>query len=347
MRVLISWWSSLPWQLQNVLIDLIPIGITVAAIVAVLRARRTPLWAEAFRRIRRNRTAMFALVIITGYAVLAVADSVGWQENRAAPFRTVLQRVAERAPEHYYSAPMAHETIGEAHPQKLKGWHLLGTDGVGNDVLFQTLRGARTALIIGGLSLLILTPLALIFGMAAGYFGKVTVDAVQYTYTVMDSIPDILLLVSLLMVLGRGLIEVCIALGVSRWVGLCRVVRGETLKLREREYVRAARAMGVSHAQILLRHILPNLTHLVVINLTLAFSGLVMYEAFLAYLGIGVGSEYGSWGNMIDAGRLELAREPVIWWNLGSASVALFLLVLAFNLFSDALQESLDPRLRS
>jgi len=172
-------------------------------------------------------------------------------------------------------------------------------------------------------------------------------DAIQYTYTVVDSIPTILLLVSLMMVMGRGLFQLCLALGVSSWVGLCRIVRGETLKLREREYVRAARAMGVGHGQVLFRHVLPNLTHLVVINLTVAFSGIVMAEAILAYLGLGVGTEIGSWGNMIDSARLELAREPVIWWNLAAASTALLLLVLAFNLLSDALQDALNPRLRS
>jgi peptide/nickel transport system permease protein len=172
-------------------------------------------------------------------------------------------------------------------------------------------------------------------------------DAVQYVYTVLDSIPGILLLIALLMVMGRGLVQMCVALGVTSWVGLCRLIRGETLKHREREYVRAARALGVSHGRILWRHVLPNLLPLVIISVTLGFSGLVLAEAILSYLQLGVEAGVGSWGNMIDAARMELAREPVIWWNLVSASSALFLLVLAFNLVGDALRDAIDPRLRS
>ncbi len=125
------------------------------------------------------------------------------------------------------------------------------------------------------------------------------------------------------------------------------VERGETLKHRDRDYVRAARALGVSHGRILLRHILPNLMPLVIIQVTLSFSGVVLYEAILSYLQIGVEPGMGSWGNMIDAARLELAREPVIWWNLVAASTALFVLVLAFNVVGDALRDAIDPRLRS
>jgi peptide/nickel transport system permease protein len=139
----------------------------------------------------------------------------------------------------------------------------------------------------------------------------------------------------------------CVALGVTSWVGLCRLIRGETLKHRDREYVRAARALGVGHARILLRHILPNLLPIVIIQVTLGFSGLVLAEAILSYLQLGVQPGIGSWGNMIDAARLELAREPILWWNLAAASTALFVLVLAFNLFGDALRDAIDPRLRS
>ena len=155
-----------------------------------------------------------------------------------------------------------------------------------------------------------------------------------------------LLLISLLMVLGRGLTQICIALGVTTWVQLCRLIRGETLRHREREYVRAARALGVSPFSIMFRHILPNLFHIVIIAVTLSLSGLILYEVTLTYLGLGLEPGAGSWGAMIDAARLELAREPVIWWNLVAASVAVFILVLALNLFGDALRDALDPRLR-
>ena len=249
--------------------------------------------------------------------------------------------------ERTYSAPMATMTTGEPRPHKLKAKHLLGTDGVGDDVLYLTLKGCRTAILLGGLTSLIVTPLALLFGMMAGYFGKRVDDAIQYIYTVLDSIPGILLLIAMMMVLGRGIVQMCIALGVTSWVGLCRLSRGETLKHRDREYVRAARALGASHSRILVRHILPNLMPIVIISVTLGISGLILSEAILSYLQLGVQAGVGSWGNMIDAARMELAREPVIWWNLMSASTALFILVLAFNIFGDALRDAIDPRLRS
>ena len=200
-------------------------------------------------------------------------------------------------------------------------------------------------LFFGGLTSLVVTPLALLFGMAAGYFGKRVDDAIQYLYTVLDSIPFILLLIAMMMVLGRGIVQMCIALGVTSWVSLCRLSRGETLKHRDREYVRAARALGASHGRILVRHILPNLMPIVIISVTLGISGLVLSEAILSYLQLGVQAGVGSWGNMIDAARMELAREPVIWWNLISASGALFILVLAFNILGDALRDAID-RLR-
>lgn len=328
------------------LLNLIPFLIVAAVVWAIARARRQPLWSEAFRRIRGNRMAMAALGVMLLYGTVGFLDSIGWQDSRTAPRKTVIDRIFERPKERTYSAPLATMTTGEPTPHPLRGRHLLGTDGVGDDVLYITLKGCRTALIIGGFTSLIVTPLALLFGMLAGYFGKRTDDAIQYLYTVLDSIPGILLLIALLMVLGRGLMQMCVALGVTSWVGLCRLSRGEALKHRDREYIRAARALGVSHGRILWRHMLPNLLPLVTISVTLGFSGLVLAEAILSYLGLGI-EGIGSWGNMIDAARLELAREPVIWWNLTAASAALFFLVLAFNLFGDALRDAIDPRLRS
>ena len=333
--------------MSDLWVNLVPIGVVAALLFAVVRAGRQPLWAEAFRRLRRNRLALSALSVMLLYGTVGFLDSIGWRDDPNAPRRTIIDRVFERPKERYYSAPWAAMTTGEPKPHKLVGWHLLGTDDGGNDVFYRTLKGARTALIVGGLTSIIVTPLALIFGMLAGYFGRRTDDVIQYVYTVLDSIPGILLLIALLMVMGRGLIQICIALGITSWVGLCRLTRGETLKHRDREYVRAARALGLSHGRILFKHILPNLLPLVIISVTLGFSGLVLTEAILSYLQLGVEAGTGSWGNMIDTAKLELAREPVIWWNLVSASTALFILVLAFNIFGDALRDAVDPRLRT
>jgi peptide/nickel transport system permease protein len=339
-----KFWDAF-WPIFNNVLPFVIVGVLLYAIV---RAGRQPLWAEAYRRLRGNVVAMIALGIISVYGVIALLDSVSWQDNKITRSQTVLDRIFKGIPqERTYSAPSGTMTFGEPHPQPLKGRHVLGTDGNGQDVMVQTLKGCRTAIIIGGFTSIIATPVALLFGMMAGYFGKRVDDAVQYTYSVVSSIPDILLLISLLLVFGKGLDKLCYALGVTAWVSLCRLIRGETLKHRDRDYVRAARALGVGPFRIMGKHILPNLLPTVIISVTLGFSGLVLSETILSYLGIGVEAGTGSWGNMIDAARLELARDPIIWWNLAGATTALFLLVLAFNIFGDALRDAIDPRLRT
>jgi peptide/nickel transport system permease protein len=315
----------------SVLAPLIPWLVVAVIILVVVSARKRPIWAEAFRRLRRNPMAVVSLVVIVLFGTVAFLDSIVLPHKPNDPEKTVVDRLFERPKEYTYSAPGAKMTTGEPHPRPLNQWHILGTDGTGDDVFYRTLKGARTAIVIGGLTQLIVIPLALLFGLTAGYFGKQVDDAVQYVYTTLASIPGIMLLISLRLVLGAGLIQMCIALAVTSWIGLCRLSRGETLKHRDREYVRAARALGLGHGRILVRHILPNLFPLVIITATLGFSDLVLSEAILSYLGLGV-EGIGSWGNMIDAARLELAREPIIWWNLISASTALFFMVLAIKL---------------
>jgi len=328
-----------------VLGNLVVLGLLAASFALVRNALKTPLWSEAARRIRRQWPATIAVLIVGLYVLVAVADSISWiPAPHEAPI-TLVDHIFQRAQERTYSSPLATKT-SEASPKPVSASHILGTDGVGNDVLYQTLKGVRTAFLIGGLTTLIVLPIALFFGMIAGYFGRVMDDLVQYVYTVLDSIPGILLLIALMMVLGQGVPQLCIALGVTSWVGLCRLVRGETLKLREREFVLAAEALGLSKPRILFRHILPNLMPIVIISATLGFSRLVLAEAILSYLGVGVPEGVGSWGNMIEGARLELAREPMIWWNLASASTALFVLVLALNVLGDALRDGIDPRLR-
>jgi len=334
-------------DLQTLFWNLFALVLPIVLCLLILRAGRQPLWAEAYRRLRRNRLAMAALALIGVYGGIAVLDSIHWKDNRTAEPRSILDRMTARTPvERTYVAPFGMETV-EPKPHRTRAKHLLGTDASGKDVLVRTLKGCRTAIMVGVVPMLIIMPVGILLGMLAGYYGKRVDDAVQYTYTVFTSIPNILLLISLVLVLGHGVLQVCLALGCTGWVGLCRLVRGETLKHRDREYVRAARALGVSDLRIMLRHILPNLLPVVIISVVLGCSGLVLSETILTFLGVGVPPEMGSWGNMIDAARLELAREPAIWWQLTAASSALFLLVLSFNILGDALRDAVDPRLRS
>ena len=244
------------------------------------------------------------------------------------------------------------------------GYHALGTDRIGNDVLWQALKSIRTALVIGSLTTLAMLPPAIIFGIAAGYFKGRVDDAIQYLYTTITSIPGVLLVAACALMMqvyidnhadlfdtsaaraDLRLFLLCMILGFTGWAGLCRLLRAETLKLRELEYVQAARAFGVSHWRIMTRHLLPNVAHLVLITVVLEFSGLVLYEAVLSYLGIGVDPSMNSFGSMIDGARLEMSRDPMIWWNLMTAFIFMLALVLAANLFADAVRDAFDPRTR-
>ena len=154
----------------------------------------------------------------------------------------------------------------------------------------------------------------------------------------------ILLLVAIISALGKGFFSMTGALAFTFWVGICRLVRGETMRQTGSQYVAAARALGQSHWRILTRHLLPNVMHLVLITFILGFSSLVLFEVILSYLGVGLPVGTASWGAMIDGARGELTREPVIWWNLAAASTALFGLVLSLNLFGDALRRAFDPK---
>jgi peptide/nickel transport system permease protein len=243
-------------------------------------------------------------------------------------------------------------------------YHVFGTDKVGQDVLYQALKSIRTGLMIGTLTTLVMLPFAVLLGIMAGYFRGWIDDVIQYLYTTLNSIPGVLLIAAAILTLqafiqthpdefptiayraDMRLLFLCIILGITSWTGLCRLLRGETLKLSEVDYIQAASAFGVRHGRIIVRHILPNVMHIVLISVVLDFSGLVLAEAVLSYVGVGVDPTMNSWGNMINAARLEMAREPIVWWSLLAAFILMFVLVLAANLFSDAVRDAFDPRLR-
>ncbi|HIQ46928.1 MAG TPA: ABC transporter permease [Sulfurovum sp.] len=241
-------------------------------------------------------------------------------------------------------------------------YHVLGTDKVGGDVLYQSFKSIRTGVLIGILTTLIMLPVSIILGVSAGYFGGWIDDVIQYLYTTLSSIPGVLLIaagvLSMQVMMDNNptwfestlersdlrLLFLIIILGVTSWTGLCRLLRAETLKISQIEFVTAAKAFGVGKWTIIRRHIVPNLMHIILISVVLDFSGLVLAEAVLSYVGVGVDPTMHSWGNMINQARLEMAREPMVWWSLFSAFVFMFILVLAANLLSDRIQKVLDPR---
>ena len=242
-------------------------------------------------------------------------------------------------------------------------YHVLGTDKVGQDVLYLSLKSIRTGLIIGTVTTLVTLPLALLLGIAAGYLRGWVDDVIQYIYTVLSSIPGVLLIAAAVLTMqvtiethpqwfdtsasraDLRLVFLCLILGMTSWTGLCRLLRGETLKLRELEYIQAAQAFGVSSFRILTRHIVPNVMHIVLISLVMDFSALVLAEAVLSYVGVGVDPSTISFGTMINAARLEMGREPMVWWALAAAFGFMLVLVLAANLFADAVRDAFDPRL--
>ena len=244
------------------------------------------------------------------------------------------------------------------------GWHVLGTDKVGQDVLFQALKSVRTSLVIGMLTTLVLLPLGVFLGIAAGYFRGWVDDLIQYLYTTLNSIPSVLLIAAAVLMMqvyidthhglfptaahraDFRLLLLCVILGLTSWTGLARLLRGESLKLSELEYVQAAHAFGVSHGRILGRHLLPNVAHIVIVALVMDFSSLVLAEAVLSYVGVGVDPSTTSFGTMINSARLEMSRDPVVWWSLAAAFAFMFVLVLAANLFADAVRDGFDPRVR-
>lgn len=339
--------TSLSPAMQAMVGNLVVLVIFVFFVLAGRAIRKNDIWRAAFAALFRRRR--LSCIIVGLYIVIALTDSIAWvggsstgeDQVAAHEARSILERAFSGSREKSYSAPLAKREFYDESPLKNPGKHLLGTDVLGHDVVLVTLKGAKVAILIGGLTSLITIPLALFFGMTAGYFGGWVDDLVFLVVSILASMPGILLLIVLIMVLGRSTLSVCVALGVTSWVGFCRLSRGETMKLRELDYVAAARALGTGHRKILMRHILPNLMHLVVITFVLLFSGLVLAEATLAWLGIGVD---GSWGQMIAAAKDELSREPMVWWNIAPAGAALFVLLLAVNLVGDALRDVLDPR---
>lgn len=244
-------------------------------------------------------------------------------------------------------------------------YHVFGTDRTGNDVLVQALKSIRTAFVIGALATLATLPLALLLGVLAGYYNGWVDEVIQYIYTTLSSVPNVLLIAACVLMVqvfldknpelfetaaersDLKMLMLCLILGLTGWAGLCRLVRAETLKVRELDYVQAAAAFGVSDLRIMARHIVPNVMHLVLITVVLSFSELILYEAVLTYIGVGVDPLMNSFGGMINLARVEMSREPVVWWSFAAAFGFMVSLVLAANLFADGVRDAFDPKSRA
>jgi ABC-type dipeptide/oligopeptide/nickel transport system permease subunit len=276
------------------------------------------LWATTLRQLLHNKLTVVALLVVFLYAAVALLAYWGlvagnWKAEVGSS----------------YAAPSMQ--------------HWLGTDIFGRSVLAKIIKSTEVAMSVGFVVGLIAITIGVALGALAGYFGGIVDECIVWFYTTVASIPNIMLLISLTFILGKGILSVYIALGMTNWVELCRLIRGEVKRHKDREYVQAAAALGASHLRKLCRHILPNILHIVIIRFSLIFQFAIKSEVILSYLGLGVqGSP--SWGVMIDDARVELTRG--IWWQLAFATLAMFLIVLAFNILSDALRDALDPKLK-
>ncbi len=291
------------------------------------------LWADGMRRLRRRRLAMVCLVVIVLYFLLVgfiyFAELFDLQ---VGPIRWV-------------------EEVGKSYePPSSK--NIFGTDIFGQSVLRKTLYGAKisitVALCASFISLVIGVPL----GAIAGYFRGFVDEIIVWIYSTLGSIPYILLILAFAVVLRdkslfgyklTGITSVYLAIGLTSWVGICRLIRGEVIKHKEREYVLAAKSYGCSGRQIIFRHLIPNVFHLVIIDFSLRFVAFIHAEVILSFLGLGEATR-PSWGAMINDARIELSRG--VWWQMAAATVAIFFISLTLNIFGDALRDSLDPKLR-
>jgi peptide/nickel transport system permease protein len=332
-------------------------------------------WGGAHLKDEAGRDNDIIVRIISALAVAAMAwvllelAVTGWRARReGVPMREMSRRIwrgETRVPWHAVLVTVAIIMAISFPAIALAGpYHVLGTDKVGQDVLYLALKSIRTGLVIGTLTTLVLLPFAVTLGIMAGYFRGWVDDVIQYIYTVINSIPSVLLIAAAVLLMqvyidsnpqlfptaeqraDLRLLFLCIILGLTSWTGLARLLRGETLKLRELEFVQAAQAFGVRNGRILSRHVLPNVMHIILIALVMDFSGLVLAEAVLSYVGVGVDPTMISFGTMINQARLEMGREPMVWWSLTAAFAFMFVLVLAANLFADAVRDAFDPRVR-
>ncbi len=340
---------------------------------ATLARQDSPgLWALAWRRLRRDRVGMVSLVIVGAYLVVVIAAVTGliaadWSreagENYAppgfagadapAPAVAAVQAPATAwATEPGIVDPLAdvlselRKGLAAAPAEAARAGTLpLGGDKWGRDVLKKAVKGTETSLVVGLVAALLAVFIATVMGAYAGYYGGRIDDFLNWVYSVFTAIPYLLLVLAIAAVLNqKGTLTVILILGLTGWTGIFRLVRAEYIKHRTREYVLAADAIGTSNARRMFTHIFPNVSHVVLVQLSLHVVLFIKMEVILSFLGFGVGVDTVSWGSMLNESQSELILGK--WWQLAAATTAMAVLVTAFSLFTDALRDALDPRLK-
>jgi len=306
------------------MVALPPSVATEAVALATPRSRVDREWVALLRRLVRRRTALFGILVVLGVLLAAAFAPL------VAPFDPLEQDIGQRLRE-----PGWQDTQGHVHP--------LGTDHLGRDILSRIVFGSRIALVVGLAAVVISGLLGMVIGLLAGYFGGRVDDFLMRLADIQLAFPFILLAIAVIGVLGPSLRNIIIVIGVSSWVVYARVVRGEVLSIREREYVQAAIALGSQHWRVLRHHVLPNTLTPWLVVATLDMARVIVIESALSFLGLGVQPPTPTWGGMLADGRVYLSTA---WWLATFPGLAILITVLGINLFGDGLRDTLDPRLK-
>jgi oligopeptide transport system permease protein len=332
--------------------------------------RSEGVWHAAWRRFRMDRVGLVSAVIVIAFLLLIAAAAIGavaknWQKEVAVanappgfigprPPEAIGAIEAPKGPNVDLSAidPLAPRyKEWDERAAKFKTEEIVktetrpfGADRFGRDVLAKAVKGTQISVFVGVMAALVATAIGTLLGALSGYFGGKIGDFLEWLYNVFEAIPGILLIFAFAAVFGRGITTVVLILGLTGWSGVYRQVRSEFIKHRGREYVRSAEAIGASHASRIFSHILPNISHVVLVRMSLLVVGFIKAEVILSYLGLGVGVEDVSWGTMLAEAQGELILGH--WWQLAAATLFMAVFVTAFSLMTDALRDALDPRLR-
>ena len=333
-------------------------------------ARARGVWSAAATRFRTDRVGMVSLVIVAVFLLVVLASGLGlvakdWQTERGVPDAPPTfmgpapktESVAIAAPsgpnvdisaidplapryKEWAEAAKKYQTTEAVKAQTLP----FGGDRLGRDVLAKAIKGAQVSILVGVSAAVLATLIGTLLGAVAGFFGGKAGDLLEWVYNVFTAIPGILLIFAFAAVFGRGIGSVVLILGLAGWTGIYRLVRAEFIKHANRDYVRSAEAIGASNASRMFRHILPNVSHVVLVQLSIHVVGFIKSEVILSYLGLGVGVDQVSWGTMLSEAQSELILGH--WWQLAAATILMAVFVTAFSLMTDALRDALDPKLR-
>jgi len=327
------------------------------------------LWALAWRRLRADRVAMAALAVVLLFLLSVLVSATGlvaahWEDEVAVnyappgfigpdPALAALARPAPPAPPNAFD-PLAADIKG-LQAGLARGKHAasvakrttlpFGADKWGHDIVSKTIKGGQTSIVVGLVAALVAVALGTLFGAISGFYGGRVDDLFNWFYSIFTAIPSILMILTVAAVLQtRGVLTIVLILGLTGWTGPYRLIRAEYIKHKAREYVMAADAIGASSWRRMFSHILPNVSHVALVQMSILVVGFIKAEVILSFLGFGVPVGVVSWGSMLNEAQNELILGK--WWQLAAAASAMAILVTAFSLFADALRDALDPKLK-